>query len=104
MVKMMRKKIVIIAAVLLVLGGLLIAQGIVEEKKDPEQIPKDSSDPWSGFEERQERAREAASRAAFGPKPSLPDIPGVVIAGGFLIIGGIIFLAKSKDEEFLPNI
>ena len=100
----MRKKIVIIAMVLLVLGGLSMASSIVEEEKDPAVQQFDSSDPWSGFEERQKNAREAASRAAFGPKPLPPDIPGAAIVGGFLIIGGIIFLAKSKDENFLPNV
>lgn len=99
MVSEMNKK-VLIGIALLLIGGLLIANGlgVAEEKKDP--VSTASSPGLDGMEERWKNARENV----WGKPPSSPTIPEIIIAGAISAIGGIIFLAKSKDEKFLPNI
>jgi len=94
----MNKK-VLIGIALLLIGGLLIANGLgIAEEKDPVST---ASDPGlDGMEERWKNARENV----WGKPPSSPTIPEIIIAGAISAIGGIIFLAKSKDKSFLPNI
>lgn len=90
----MRKK-VIIGAILLLVGVVIMAYGIhnagsiVEEKtynlSNPEEF-----DEWitaSGKED---------------PAPS--SIDPVIILGTIVAASGVVFLVKSKDENFLPGI
>ena len=92
----MRKKIFAIGAVLLLVGVMVIVCGIigagnVVEKK----THSDTFDPQESYEYLYRMANK---------DPTPPLIDPVIILGVIIAAPGVVFLVKSKDEDFLPGI
>ena len=92
-----RKRIVIIGTILFLVGAMVIVCGIigagdVVEKK----THSDTFDPQEFYE----------FLKAGGPdrNPTPPLIDPVIILGTIIAASGVVFLVKSKDENFLPGI
>ncbi|HQB18750.1 MAG TPA: hypothetical protein PL092_02265 [Candidatus Pacearchaeota archaeon] len=93
----MRKKVVALGAILLLIGAAMVAYGImnagnvVEEEKT-----YNLSDPEEFYEWIHAAGEE-------DPAPSSID-PVIILGGTIVAASGVVFLIKSKDEDFLPGI
>jgi hypothetical protein len=92
----MRKKIFAIGAVLLLVGAMVIVCGIIGAGNVVEE--KTHSDTFD-LQESYEHLYRMANK-----DPTPPLIDPVIILGVIIAAPGVVFLVKSKDEDFLPGI
>jgi len=101
----MRKKIFAIGAVLLLVGavvmicGIIGAGSVVEEKT---YKTYSDTDPYGT--ERAQQFYEFLKAGGPDRDPTPPLIDPVIILGTIVAAFGVVFLVKSKDEDFLPGI
>ena len=96
----MRKK-VVVGAILLLIGVVIMAYGIHNAGNAVEEKTYSDTDSIEFAEQFYEHAYKIAS----GKKdPSPPLIDPVIILGTIVAASGVVFLVKSKDEDFLPGI
>lgn len=101
-----RKRIVIIGTILLLVGAMVIVCGIIGAGNVVEEKTY-NSDPEEGYEwlsEAQESYEYLYRMANKDPTPPLIVIDPVIILGTIVAASGVVFLVKSKDENFLPGI
>ncbi len=102
MVMIMRKNLVIAAAIMIFIGLLIFAGPYVQQTEETSSSAKSSNDP---MDHAYEMAKVTERFIAEGRGGGRPDDKSVaMLVGGALIAGGVLFLAKSKDENFLPGI
>ena len=101
MVIVMRKK-VIIGTILLLVGAMVMACGIVGSGSVVEKTY--NSDLEYGLSIAQ-KTYESLLKGEYNKKDPAPLIDPVIILGGTIVAAsGVVFLVKSKDEDFLPGI
>ncbi len=92
----MRKKVVALGTILLLVGAAMVAYGIVGAGSVVEEKTYNLSNPEEFYEWIAASVRE-------DPAPSSID-PGIILGGTIVAASGVVFLVKSKDEDFLPGI
>ena len=90
----MRKK-VIIGTVLLLIGVVIMAYGVNNDAG----VVEEKTDSMSAQE-----AYEFLLKEEYNKKDPAPLIDPVIILGVAVSLVGVVFLVKSKDEDFLPGI
>lgn len=98
-VMIMRKKLLIVATIM-ILFGLLIFAGPYYVPDETEENPK-ASDP---MDHAYDMAKVTERFVAEERGGYTDDKSVAVLVGITLIAGGVIFLMKSNDEDFLPGI
>ena len=93
MVMIMRKRIIIIGVIMLLVGVAIMTHGIIDAGKVAEEKKYSPMDPGEAY--------EYFHKMASGKKDPVPPL---IILGAAVSVFGVIFLAKSKDEKFLPGI
>ena len=97
MVMIMRKRIIIIGVIVLLVGVAIMTHGIIDAGKVAEEKKYSPMDPGEAY--------EYFHKMASGKKDPVPPlIDPAIILGAAVSVFGVIFLAKSKDEKFLPEI
>ena len=92
----MRKKVVALGAILLLIGAAMVAYGIHNAGNAVEEKTYNLSNP--------EEFREwIIASGKEDPTPSSID-PVIILGGTIVAASGVVFLIKSKDEDFLPGI
>lgn len=94
-VMIMRKRIIMIAMALFLIGGMIIANDVVGEK----ETVVEASEELNHYEiaRKQHENYQSLLRPA-------PPIGPITIIGIGIVMAGVIFLVKSKDQDFLPGI
>ena len=100
-----RKRIVIIGTILLLVGAMVIVCGIIGAGNVVEKTYKTYSDTDPYSTEYAQQFYEFLMAGGPDKDPTPPLIDPVIILGGTIVAAsGVVFLIKSKDEDFLPGI
>ena len=89
-------KVVVIGAALLLVGVVMMAYGIMDTGNIVEKTHAYTTDPQEAYEYLYRMANK-------DPTPPLID-PVIILGGTIVAASGVVFLIKSKDEDFLPGI
>ena len=92
----MRKKVVALGAILLLVGAAMVAYGIMNAGSVVEEKTYNLSNP-------EEFDEWITASGKEDPAPSSID-PVIILGGTIVAASGVVFLIKSKDEDFLPGI
>jgi len=98
----MRKKVVALGAILLLIGVVIMAYGINNDAGDVVEETY-NSDLEYGLSIAQ-KTYESLLKGEYNKKDPAPLIDPVIILGVAVSLVGVVFLVKSKDEDFLPGI
>ena len=100
-----RKRIVIIGTILFLVGAMVIVCGIIGAGNVVEETYKTYSDTDPYSTEYAQQFYEFLMAGGPDKDPTPPLIDPVIILGGTIVAAsGVVFLIKSKDEDFLPGI
>ncbi len=93
MVMTMRKRIIIMAILLFLIGGMIIINSTAEEKVVPGEEDYALGEIARKHHENNQRLLSP-----------IPPIEPITIFGISMVLVGVMFLVKSKDQDFLPGI